>query len=172
MKHNKRGFAFICFILLSLSFLLLLTPSLEAATLSAGSASGMPGDTNILIPITLSSSGGEEVSGFGFDLTFDISRLSFKGVSLGPKATEAGKSLSKSQPGPDSVRVMVIGFNQTVIGNGVVLNFTFDILSSATSGTAALTISSPSITDPQGQLLPASTANGGIIISKGGPSLK
>lgn len=169
MKRNKRGFAFIYFISISLSFLLLITTPLEAATLSIGSGSGMPGDTNILIPTNLTSSGGEEVSGFGFDLTFDISRLSFKGVSLGPKATEAGKSLSSSQPSPDSVRVMVIGFNQTVIGDGVVLNFTFDILSSAPAGESALALSNLSITDPDGGLLPASGVNGGITV-EGNPT--
>ncbi len=59
---------------------------------------------------------------------------------------------------------MVVGFNQNIIENGVVLNFTFDILSSAPGGKAELIIIDPSISDPQGKLLPVTTENGEIIV--------
>ena len=79
-----------------------------------GSGSGEPEDT-VIIPISLSSSGGEEVCGLNLDLDFDTTRLSFQSIVLGEKAQEAGKSLSSSQPEEGVVRALVIGFNQNAI---------------------------------------------------------
>jgi hypothetical protein len=155
---------FVCYILILISNIVVFTCNLEAATLTAGSNSGVPGDKDIPIPINLSSSSSEDISGFNFDLNFDTSRLSFQEVTLGPKSAEAGKSLSTSRPSADVVRVIVIGFNQNIIENGTVLNFTFDILSSAPAGTAELNILDPSISDPQGKLLTVSTENGEIVV--------
>ena len=113
--------------------MLILTSNIKAATLSIGSTSVSPGDKNISIPIGLTSASGEEVSGFNFDLNFDTSRLSFKEVTLGKLATDAGKSLSFSQPSSNTIRVLVIGLNQNVISDGIVLNFTFDIIMDPTT---------------------------------------
>lgn len=162
MRRDKGKLIY--YILLVSSSIVALTCNLEAATLTVGSNSGAPGEKDILIPINLSSSSSEDVSGFNFDLNFGASRLSFREVTLGPKSTEAGKSLSTSRPSADVVRVIVIGFNQNIIENGVVLNFTFDILSSAPAGTAELNILDPSISDPQGKLLTVSTENGEIVV--------
>ncbi len=169
MRRNKK--IFIYYILISLSYVFILTCNLEAATLTVGSDSGAPAEKNILIPIDLSSTPSEEVCSFNFDLRFDMSRVSFKGVTLGPKAEEAGKSLSFSQPYSDIVRIMVVGFNQNKIENGTVLNLTFDILNTAPSGKAELIITDPAISDcsPQADLLPVTTENGEIVV-EGNPT--
>jgi len=160
----KRKIGKFIYILVVLFNILVFAGNLEAATLTVGSNYGSPGEKDIPIPINLSSTPSEEVSGFNFELNFDISRLSFKEVTLGPKSTEAGKSLSTSRPSADVVRIIVIGFNQNIIENGEVLNFTFDILSSASAGVAELNILNPSISDPQGELLTVSTENGEIVV--------
>ena len=97
--------------ILSLVFMFYCSASLEAATLSVGSGAGEPEDT-VVVPISLSSSVGEEVCGLNLDLHYDISRLTFESIALGEKAQEAGKSLSSSQPDEGVVRALVIGFNQ------------------------------------------------------------
>jgi hypothetical protein len=162
MRIDKRIAGYT--MLLSLCCLLILAGNLMAATLTVGSNAGMPGDSNIIIPVNLISAPSEKASGFNFDLKFDTSRLSFKEATIGPKSNDAGKSLSSSRPSNDVVRVIVIGFNQNTIENGVVLNFTFDILSSAPSGKTELTIIDPSISDPDGNLLSVTTENGEIDV--------
>ena len=112
MKKVKKHL--VCYII-ALSCTLIFTSNLKAATLSVGSTSVSPGDKNISIPVNLTSSPEEKVCGFNFDLNFDTSRLSFKEVILSSVATEAGKSLSYSQPGSNTIRVVVIGLNQNVI---------------------------------------------------------
>lgn len=157
MKRVKKNL--VCYVI-ALSCTLILTYNLEAATLSIGSGSGSSGDKNISIPINLNSSPGEKVCSLNFDLNFDTSKLSFKEVTLGSVVTEAGKSLSYSQPNPGTVRVVVVGLNQNVIEDGKVLTFTFDILSDAPSGKAGLNISNLSISNPKGKLLSSSTKSG------------
>jgi len=167
MKRNKKKFTYYLLILFSFAFTL--TCNLEAATLTIGSGSGLPGAKNISIPINLTSAPSEKAGSFNLNLNFDISRLAFKTVALGPKAVEAGKSLSHSQPNPNIVRVIVIGFNQNVIGDGVVLNFTFDILDNAPPGKADLTITKPSVAEPDGKLLPVTVNNGSITVEGNNP---
>ena len=167
-KRDKRKFVY--YILILFFSIFALSCNLKAATLTVGSNSGLPGAKNILIPINLISAPGEKACSFNLDLNFDISRLAFKAVALGPKSVEAGKSLSHSLPDPNKVRVIVIGFNQNIIGDGVVLNFTFDILSNAPSGKAELTITKPSVSDPDGKLLPVTTNNGSITVGGNNPS--
>jgi hypothetical protein len=144
---------------------LILTSNLKAATLSVGSTSVSPGDKNISIPIDLTSSSGEKVCGLNFDLNFDTSRLSFKEVTLGSVAVDAGKSLSFNQPSSNTIRVVVVGLNQNVIGYGTVLNFTFDVLDTS-SGKAKLIISKPSISDPKGKQLSVNAEGGEVNIFK------
>ena len=90
MMKNKRKFIY--YILITFFSVVVLTCNIEAATLTVGSDSGIPGDKDIPIPINLATAPGEEACSFNFDLNFDTSRLSFKEVTLGPKAKEAGKS--------------------------------------------------------------------------------
>ena len=152
--------------LVALLFTFIITAHLEAATLSVGSATGAPGDTNISIPVVLGSTPGEKVSSFNFDLNFDASRLSFKEVTLGSGAANAGKSLSFNKLKSSAIRVIVIGFNQDAIADGTVLTFTFDILDKAPDGKAELNITKPAISDPKGKLLAVTTKGGEVRIVK------
>lgn len=163
MKKVKKNL--VCY-LIALAFTLVLTSNLKAATLSVGSTSVSPGDKNISIPVDLTSLSGEKVCGFNFDLNFDTSILSFKEVTLGSVATDAGKSLSFNQPSSNTIRVVVIGLNQNVIGDGTVLNFTFDVFNKAPSGKAKLTITNPSISDPNGKQLVVNAVDGEVNIFK------
>ena len=162
MKVRKKLVSFI----IVLSCTLIITSHLGAATFTVGSNTGSPGDKDISIPIDLSSEPGEEACSFNLDLIFDTSMLSFKKVTLGSVAVDAGKSLSYSQPSFNTIRVVVIGFNQKVISDGEVLTFTFDILDKVPRGKAKLTITKPSISDPKGKLLAATTKGGEVCVAK------
>ena len=163
MRKVKRNFVS-CVV--ALSFVFILTCSLEAATLTVGVTSGSPGDKDILIPVDLSAKPDEAVCSFDFKLNFDTSRLSFKEATLGSKAQGAGKSLSYSKLESNIIRVVVIGFNQKVISSGEVLNLTFDILASAPIGKAEITISKATVSDPKGRLLTTNTEGGELQVSR------
>jgi hypothetical protein len=165
---NKDASRLLLIAITGVMFLFLIVSPLEAATLSVGSGAGSSGDSNIAIPVSLSATPAEEACGFNFDLKFDKTRLDYKSATIGEKAEQAGKSLSSSRPADDVVRILVIGFNQTVIENGVVVNFTFDIKSNAPGGTAALTLVDRDISNCAGDLLSSSVQNGAITV-EGGP---
>ncbi len=161
----------IYFALVAFSFIFVLRCNLEAATFTVGSNSGLPGDNGIPIPIDLSSEAGEEVVAFNFDLNFDTSRLSFTNVALGQAADNADKDLDYSNPSPGTIRVIVYAINQNVIADGTVLNFIFDILTTAPSGSAALTISDEAVADPQADPVPAATVPGEIEVDSDGDGI-
>jgi hypothetical protein len=163
MRGEKKRV--LCYIV-AFTYTLILASHLEAATLTVGSESGSPGDKNISVPIDLTSASGEKVCGFNFDLNFDTYRVSFKELTLSSAAVNADKSLSHSQPKPNTVRVIVIGLNQNVIGDGTVLIFTFDISDKAPGGKAELTINKTSVSDPKGKPLPVNTKNGELLVVK------
>ena len=158
-KVNNR---LLCYVI-AFSCMIILTSNLNAATLTIGSASGLPGKS-ISILINLTSAPNEKVCGFNFDLSYDAAKLSFKEVKLGSVAVDAGKSLSYSQPKPSTIRVVVVGLNQNVIGDGTVLTFTFDILNKALAGKAELTITKPSFSDPNGKPLAVNTSGGKLEV--------
>jgi len=163
----KKGVSlFYCSILI-LTLSLLIINQLEAATFTVGSSSGLPGQTDVLIPIDLNSGSGEEVAAFNFDLNFDTLRLSFKAVTLGQVAIDAEKMLAHSTPSPNRVRVIVYGLNQNVIADGTVLNFTFDILSASPCGDAQLNITNVAIADPNANSIPATIVPGKIFVNCG-----
>jgi hypothetical protein len=159
-KLNKNLFCYIVASAITLIFI----SNLQAATLTIGSASGSPGTKNISIPINLTSASGERVCGFNFDLSFDTSKLSFKDVTLGSAATQVGKSLSYSQPSSNTIRVVVVGLNQNIIGDGTVLTFTFDVLSNAPAGKTELAITKPSLSDQNGKALAVNIKDGELEV--------
>ena len=157
----------IYYALITFSFIFVLRCNLEAATFTVGSNSGLPGDKDIPIPIVLISDTGDEVCSFNFDLNFDTSRLSFTNVALGQAALDADKDIGYSNPSPGTIRVIVYELNQNIIADGTVLNFTFDILTTAQSGIAALTISDEAVADPQADPVPATVVPGEIEVEEG-----
>ena len=161
MEKAKKNV--VCYII-ALTSIFILTSNLNAATLTISSASGSPGTKNISVPINLTSAPGEQVCGFNFDLNYDSAKLSFKEVKLGSVAEGAGKSLSFSKPSSNTVRVVVVGLNQNVIGDGTVLTFTFDVLRNAAAGKTELTITKPSISDPNGKALVVNVGGGTLEV--------
>jgi len=161
MKKVEKN---LVYCLIVLTCILILTSNLNAATLTIGSSSGSPGEKSVSIPINLTSAPGEKVCGFNFDLNLDATKLSFKEVTLGSVAADAGKSLSFSQPSSNTVRVIVVGLNQNVISDGIVLTFSFDILSSAPKGETELAISKASISDPNGKSLAVKTSEVELLV--------
>src|SRR5579862_2241149 len=83
--------------------------SIEAGTLSPGK------------PVSLAmklAAGTEAITGIQFDLEYDSAFLEIA-IDGGPAATDAGKSLRAVKIAPGKQRVLIIGFNQNAMADGV-----------------------------------------------------
>lgn len=152
------------------SAILLLTLAVGAAAssptvvISAGSASGNPGDTNINVPVSLQSKDGAHVVGLNFDLSFDDNRLNVSSVTIGPAASGAGKIMSWSQLSTSTVRVIIFGLNQDMIPNGTVANVIFNVLDDAAPETSHLVLSNAAATDPSSSGIGVRLNNGSFTV--------
>lgn len=135
------------------------------ATLSAGSASGAPGDLNVVVPVSLSSPPEADVSGVQFDMSYDNGRLAVSGVTIGAAASSAGKSLSWSLPSASTVRVLVSGINQEAIGDGTIANILFNVLPAASPGVANLHLFASKATDPSASEVPLTLSDGSFTVN-------
>ncbi len=151
------------------AMLLLLSPlkagaQTPEALLSVGSGSGLPGATGISVPVSLVSTGGAQVAGLNFDLSFDSSRLAVGNVTIGSAASGAGKSLSWSQPAANRIRVIIVGFNASAIPDGTVANVIFNVLGGAAAGTTTLALSSMAASDSGGTPVPVNGSDGSFEV--------
>jgi hypothetical protein len=134
------------------------------ASLSVGNASGLPRTSGVAVPVGLASQGGAEVTGLSFDLTFDATRLSVAGVSLGSAAASAEKSLSWNLVSANRIRVIIFGVNQSAIPDSSVAIVSFNVPAGAPVGTSALTLSNTVASDRYGMPVVQDTSNGSFRV--------
>lgn len=72
-----------------------------------------------VVPVWLSSSGYDTVSGLQFEFAFDQDAYEFTDVLAGETAVDAGKDVAFAEGVGGTVRVLVMGFNQDPIGDGI-----------------------------------------------------
>jgi hypothetical protein len=140
-----------------------------AATLNIGSASAVAGN-QVTVPVTLATSGAS-ISSLSMDIGFDPTTLSLPGGSaptaavIGAAGTTAAKSVYQSSPSAGVLRVGIIDVTAvTAIGDGVVFTVTFNVLSTAPSGTVTLT-NTPGAASPAAAHVPITGTNGSITVS-------
>ena len=134
--------------------------SLFAGTLAVGTGVAS-GSSNATVNVTYTA-GGTAATSLQFELTFDSTVLLVTGTG-GSAASSAGKSLQTSQPDPanaNTMRFMLFGLNQNVIGDGVVVVLNIGVRNASYSGTLTLQISNivaattsgPSVTGTNGSV--------------------
>jgi hydrogenase maturation factor len=97
------------------------------------------------------TTGTESPTGIQFDLEFDNNAVEVK-VLPGPVAQLAGKTVYTSTPASNKLRVIVIGFNQDVLTNGVVALVQVIARNGDTSPAGSLVrLTAPSATNRAGQ---------------------
>ena len=145
-------------------------------TLDIGSVNGTPGQ-QVTIPITLTNNGAS-IASLSIDIGYDTTKLSvpMNTANTAPLAATRGaaiavvdengdpiKNIAQSIPSTGVLRLGISGNNNTAIGDGVVVNVKFDILSVA-SGTLTLT-NLPGAASPTAVAVAITGANGSIIAS-------
>jgi len=154
-------------VIIFLASLLLPTSAWAApsATLTTGSGSGNPGSVGVVVPISLASVDGGQVSALQFDIQYDSSNLNVTDVSVGTAAAAAGKIVVSGLPLADTLRVILYGENQTVIGDGTVVNVTFSIEDTAPVGDYSLNMVDAVASAPDATEVPLQTTAGTITVS-------
>jgi len=154
-------------VILFIASLILPMPVLAApsATLTVGSNSGNPGSVGIVIPISLTSVDGAEVSALEFELLFNSSNLSVSNVAVGNAASAADKLVESSIPAEGLLKVVLYGTNQNAIGNGTIVNVSFDISNSAPQDTYSLTMNNVVVASPSATEIPATTVAGSLTVT-------
>jgi hypothetical protein len=148
----------------ALACLLALATECFGANLAMGNQGGVAGFGTVVLPITLSTSAGEEVACGQCDVVFDPSALNVSIVSAGAATQAAGKSVSYSVISAGRVRVLVSGFNLNAISDGEIARLAFNISGDALEGVQPVALSAIVLSDPSGTAVPATSNSGSIAV--------
>ncbi len=146
------------------AFLMWLAAPCSAAILDCGDTHASAGDSGVSLPITLTAGTGENVCGIQFDLWYDGDALNIDTVEIGEAADEAAKDVSFSILEPGRARVIVAGFNQNVIGSGIVSYVVFSVAGDAPDAAYPVTLTAVLLSDPWGLAVPASGLAGVVVV--------
>lgn len=151
----------------NLALLLAVAASACAADLSLGTAASGPGQP-VNLSVTLRTLGAN-MSGLQFDLSYDKTALGIS-VVAGSAAEAAGKQVFLGDL-PGGKRVLIIGFNQNLMGDGGVANPTITAGASVPSGSYPLALSNSGGTDPSGQPVSILANSGAVVVINANPSV-
>ena len=132
-------------------------------SLVVGSSQALSGTSGLLIPVTLTNNGSPAIAAMMVDVSFDATRLQFRSAQISAAAQAEGKLLVSSVPTANRIRLIVYG-DQAVIADASVAELTFDVLSNAAAGAAALTMVEAAASDATGRPVPMSLQSGSIVV--------
>lgn len=133
--------------------LCVLAVALPAASATLSLQPGEVTEGHYSARIELLAAPGEEVSGLQFEIVFSSADLAWDSIAAGTSTANASKMVSSNLIGTNRCRVIIAGFNQTVIPNGPVATARWKIA----RGTPAPTIENPILSDPSGKPISART---------------
>lgn len=143
---------------------MLAAPMAQAAEILLGNAAEAGG--TLEVPILLHLEHNEAVSGLQFEIVLDPATAKWEGISAGSAATAAGKMLSFNAVDATRYRVIVAGFNQSVLLNGSVALLRL----SASSAQAQVRLENPVMSDPEGHAVNSSATGGSLQGGKSAPT--
>jgi hypothetical protein len=138
----------------------------RAAGVHAGAALGVPGQTGVRVPVTLSPGAGEAVAGMQFDVMYAAAVFPVVQAAAGPVAEAAGKQVFWSAPEAGRIRVVVAGLNQNAMAGGVAVNLLFSIAEDAPENAYLVALGNVLLAAPDGKSVPAQPANGAIYVGE------
>ena len=116
------------------------------------------------------AAGDQAVSGIQFDIRYPSQALALT-VSAASASNDAGKLLYTSNPQPDVLRVLIVGWNQTSIASGVVASLSVQAKADTPVGVYSLSIENTAATDADGSAVGLSASSGIVTVTtaKAGP---
>ncbi len=140
--------------------------TISGASLSIATQTASPGGS-VVTSVSLSG-GGKDISGLQFDLQWD-NGLSVQ-VAGGPQLGNAYKVLYTAS-GTQTLRCMIVGFNQASIADGAVINVFVSVDPAASVGTAQIHLVNAVATSPAGASIALGATAAGIQIQAGSAQL-
>jgi cohesin domain-containing protein/dockerin type I repeat protein len=136
----------------------------QAATIDLGEIRAEPGETSVTIPIVLTNDPGDEVAALQVDVDYSDSVLALVSVDPGPTAEAAAKEVVFNPLDADTLRVIVAGFNQNLIADGVVAYLVFNVKPEAPDGVHILLTQNLLVSDAFGGAVPSQGLPGSVIV--------
>ena len=143
------------------SWLLWTSTALIGADLRVSKVVGAPGsasEANVIY-----SAGDSSVTDLQFDVEFDPAILSVRGVA-GPAAEKAQKTINDSSVATDRKRFLVIGLNENVVPDGVLVVLKLSVKSTARPGTYPIKLVNVVGTDKTAKTVPIVGSGGAISV--------
>lgn len=147
-----------------------------AAQTGNGSNSVPPGITAAVVVVNTQgsaqidvtfASAGQPITGVQFDIQYQ-DPVTGLAASLGIAASSTAKSIWTSNPQPTQERVLIMGLNQSPIGDGVIATLSAALAVGAPPGLYPLAISNAVATTSDGMAVSISTSAGGVIMPGSG----
>jgi len=132
-----------------------------ASQVSLPDQSAAPGSSVLLPAMFLSQ--GASVSGIQFDVQYDSSAMDLVAI-VGEAARNSGRSLYYADLAPNVRRFLIVGLSQDVIADGALITLFANLHPNSTSDVYPLAFSNVAGTDPYGNPVPVSAADGSITI--------
>lgn len=149
---------------------LAVVPAAWSTTLSLGSVSQSSPGADVLLPLSLSSSG-SLVAAVEWTVAYSTSDFVAVNLSAGPSATAAGKNLNCSSASAGQYTCLLTGLNQAVISDGVIANLALTLSSTTLSNSSTVTVTGPLTSDPSGGSLATTAAGSTVSIAPPGSTL-
>ncbi len=147
-----------------------ITVTLVAAAAQAGVLKPGPPkveDVRYEVPVYLSEGDGQ-VAALNFTLSYDPSIVQPVGIFPGAASAQSGKVVTSNLAEPGQYIIVVMGFNQTAIGNGEVARVAFEPVAGASGVNTTLSVANPTLSTWDGAELPVQTGSTTLRLSGGG----
>lgn len=149
-RRARRSTRWGCVLLWSTFALFAAVTPARAATLSVGEVSGLPGQSQLALPLSLALASGEQVSAFSVDVRFDPAVTQCSAVVLEPSVLALNKQAQTNQIAPGHLRLIVYGTDRQVLSSGRLAQCVVGIAADASAGSSVVSLQSGMGTDPNG----------------------
>jgi uncharacterized protein (TIGR03437 family) len=117
---------------------------------------------SVVIPIVFAFQS-DFVSGLQFDLQYDESVIAL-GTTAGEAVRNSEKRLYVAGLAPGRRRFLMVGFNRTLLSDGVVVNLFLNLNATAAGGVYELRLSNVVAVSPDGNSIPVTAEDGAVIV--------
>lgn len=138
----------------------------QTPSLSLAGGSGAPGSL-VSLNISLSANGGAQPAGLQWTLNYSQADFSSVSVDIGAAATAAGKTISCSN-NAGSITCVVVGFNTTTIGDGIIGIARFQIAASTQNTSSQISMTGVAGTTSGGGSIAVTGTGNSIAINQSG----